>query len=958
MKTGNVNAKEKNWRWTLRRGIASLLAAVECFSVVAVGAPASYAEWPEETPTAVEETMTPLGVDVKGENGTGEPDYLNYYDGVVSVYGEVPAGTEIGVFDVYADFEGFDPAYYDALAGTLTDEREEDGLYWQRTVERDYTLLTAQNIALSVNGESIQPEPGSPLEISISDPAISEERNLQLWHVDDYGYAERVTDFWVDGSSIRFMAESVSAYLVLQVMSRTTITVSDGETYQITVSYDQDAGLPEIADLSAWELYDIDLTNYVNQSAEVLGTEPEALLFARAFGVGLRDYETGDYLRTDDSVKVSISLLNTDVYQAEKLELFRFANGAELFDYALTDGVIEFETEEPDVYAILGLAAEEPDGTEDAEKGAKAEYETLDYADSAVSLSGEVPAGVEVTTTDVLSADPTRIAALELMLAQMQEKEPEPQPEVQGKRTLRTVKAVPASTDKNKVVLAAYDISLGEYQPDEEHPLRVSITDDALTCADGLQVWHLPDEGGIEEITDFTRDGNTVSFDVTGLSIYAVTGYTVDFHWGEYTYSIAGESEIALSALLENLSVTEITVADVADVSFSNADYIEIEQTDSDWLLRSLAAFSTEEALTLMLANGQSVEIKVTDAGGIPLTITAASDTKVYNGTELVNSGYTCSSGLREGDKVVSVTVTGSQTLAGEGDNEASDASILDENGEDVTALYDITYVKGTLTVEPMPLTVKAGSGRKVYDGTPLTADTWTTNTYLVGSDNIESVNFEGTQTLAGESPNTASNAVIVDENGENISFCYAITYEAGTLTVTQKPLTITAASARKIVDGTPLTANSWTSTELVEGDSIESVTVTGSQQEIGESPNVPSEAKIVNASGENVTSCYNITYVNGLLTVSNKVVTITAASGEKVYDGEELTASGWTSTELAAGDSIKSVTVTGSQVDAGSSDNVASGAMIINADGQDVTDEYTIIYNSGTLTVNPQGLP
>ena len=511
MKTGNVNAKEKNWRWTLRRGIASLLAAVECFSVVAVGAPASYAEWPEETPTAVEETMTHQGVDVMGENGqkrlgaagemdpnelnengTGEPDYLNYYDGVVSVYGEVPAGTEIGVFDVYADFEGFDPAYYDALAGTLTDEREEDGLYWQRTVERDYTLLTAQNIALSVNGESIQPEPGSPLEISISDPAISEERNLQLWHVDDYGYVERVNDFWVDGSSIRFMAESVSSYLVLQVMSCTTITVSDGETYQIAVSYDQDAGLPEIADLSAWELYDADLANYVHQSAEVLGTEPEALLFARAFGVGLRDYETGDYLRTDDSVKVSISLLNTDVDQAEKLELFRFANGAELFDYALTDGVIEFETQEPDVYAILGLAAEEPDGTEDAEKGAKAEYEPLDYADSAVSLSGEIPAGVEVTTTDVLSADPTRIAALELMLAQMQEKEPEPQPEVQGKRTLRTAKAVPASNDKNRVVLAAYDISLGEYQPDEEHPLRVSITDDALTYADGLQVWHLP----------------------------------------------------------------------------------------------------------------------------------------------------------------------------------------------------------------------------------------------------------------------------------------------------------------------------------------------------------------------------------------------------------------------------------------------------------------------------------
>ena len=260
-----------------------------------------------------------------------------------------------------------------------------------------------------------------------------------------------------------------------------------------------------------------------------------------------------------------------------------------------------------------------------------------------MSLSGEIPAGVEVTTTDVLSADPTRIAALELMLAQMQEKEPEPQPEVQGKRTLRTAKAVPASNDKNRVVLAAYDISLGEYQPDEEHPLRVSITDDALTYADGLQVWHLPDEGGIEEIKDFTRDGNTVSFDVTGLSIYAVTGYTVDFHWGEYTYSIAGESEIALSALLENLSVTEITVADVTAVSFSNADYIEIEQTDSDWLLRSIAPFHTDETLTLTLANGQSVEIKVTDV-----------DYNVYNNSDAVIGSWTLDS-----EGVLTVTGTG-----------------------------------------------------------------------------------------------------------------------------------------------------------------------------------------------------------------------------------------------------------------------------------------------------------
>ena len=77
--------------------------------------------------------------------------------------------------------------------------------------------------------------------------------------------------------------------------------------------------------------------------------------------------------------------------------------------------------------------------------------------------------------------------------------------------------------------------------------------------------------------------------------------------------SIAGEDEILLSQLLEKLGVTEITLSDVVSVSFSNPNYISIEQTGSDWLLRSLAPFSTEEVLVLTLTNGETVEIKVTD---------------------------------------------------------------------------------------------------------------------------------------------------------------------------------------------------------------------------------------------------------------------------------------------------------------------------------------------------------
>ena len=86
---------------------------------------------------------------------------------------------------------------------------------------------------------------------------------------------------------------------------------------------------------------------------------------------------------------------------------------------------------------------------------------------------------------------------------------------------------------------------------------------------------------------------------------------------------------------------------------------------------------------------------------------------------------------------------------------------------------------------------------------------------------------------------------------------------------IKKKVLKITADSASAECDGTALTKNSYTISGLAKGDSVESVTITGSQDGPGSCDNVPSAAKIVNADGEDVTDCYDITYVNGKLTVS-----------------------------------------------------------------------------------------
>jgi hypothetical protein len=90
-----------------------------------------------------------------------------------------------------------------------------------------------------------------------------------------------------------------------------------------------------------------------------------------------------------------------------------------------------------------------------------------------------------------------------------------------------------------------------------------------------------------------------------------------------------------------------------------------------------------------------------------------------------------------------------------------------------------------------------------------------------------------------------------------------------------------------------------------------------------------------------------------GDIVVTRKLLTITADSGTKAYDGTALTKNSYTCTGLAQGDDIESVTVTGSQTTVGTSDNVPSAAMIKNADNDDVTETYEINYVNGTLAVN-----
>ena len=365
-------------------------------------------------------------------------------------------------------------------------------------------------------------------------------------------------------------------------------------------------------------------------------------------------------------------------------------------------------------------------------------------------------------------------------------------------------------------------------------------------------------------------------------------------------------------------------------------------------------------AVVLTTAGPMATPVKAT---GGAIEITAASDSKVYDGTPLVNGGYGMTNGLLAvGDNLTSVTVTGSQTEVGSSDNVPRDAVILDEALNDVTDSYNITYVDGTLTVAERAFEITADSDSKVYDGTPLTDSGYAlTAGGLAAGDNLVSVNVTGAQTVAGSSDNVPVGAVVLDEALNDVTATYNITYVNGALEVTPRAIEITADSDGKVYDGTPLANDGYAITDgsLAAGDTLESVTVTGSRTVVGSSSNVPSGALIRDAGDVDVTDNYSISYVNGTLEVTARAIEITAASDGREYDGTPLTDDGYTITagELAAGDNITSIAITGFQTEVGSGSNVPSDAVIRDAGDVDVTANYSISYVDGTLEITARAI-
>lgn len=351
-------------------------------------------------------------------------------------------------------------------------------------------------------------------------------------------------------------------------------------------------------------------------------------------------------------------------------------------------------------------------------------------------------------------------------------------------------------------------------------------------------------------------------------SVFAPLAYEDEIHCARFVYGDPSKPDSTVTADVSSITVTSADGTDVTDcyvfhaltstigfiprditVTVQNADkiYDGSELTfDGYELSRSTPLAEGDKIVATFRAGrtdeGESENIPeiriVKEAEGLdvtgnynidlvpgkltvqarPLYVTTYGAEKVYDGTPLSCDGFEIQepkedSGLLSGHSI-SVSELCEVTDAKTADNYLG-FLVRDDAGKDVSENYQIFYECGQLTVQPRPLSVSTGSGIWMYDGAAHRNPAYTVcdgeneqSGLLAGHSHALGVPDEIVE--AGTKEN-ATSICIFDETGKDVTGNYAVAYRKGTLTVTPRPIEVTAGSDEKIYDGTPLTTDKFT---------------------------------------------------------------------------------------------------------------------------------------------------
>ena len=352
----------------------------------------------------------------------------------------------------------------------------------------------------------------------------------------------------------------------------------------------------------------------------------------------------------------------------------------------------------------------------------------------------------------------------------------------------------------------------------------------------------------------------------------------------------------------------------------------------------------------------------------VVVTITGNKGTQKYDGTEKTVEGYTVSitSPLYKEsdfnfDGIALVKGTNADTyMMG-----LSEENFTNTNKNFAKVTFHV--IDGSLVIEKRNLVLTSASAQKVYNGTELTAKDVTVSGDGFVKGEGASYDVTGTQTTVGDSENTFTYKLNENTNADN----YTIETKNGSLLVTpvtdQVVVTLKENSGTEVYDGTEKTVTGYTVADISNKlYTDKDFTFTGNDEVKGTDAGIY-DMELKAEDFQNINP--NFTDVvfkveDGALEITRRQVTFQADSGEKKYDGEELTVPTWKLADGTLADGQQEIAhVEGSQTLVGESENKITDLKIfVNAasqetegsetEAQDVTKNYSIILLAGLLKV------
>lgn len=515
----------------------------------------------------------------QGSNGT-------YGIALVKSPAKMEAGKVLTPDSPYEQFSLTGKIPADAIVEVVSAEAEIDNE--ELLAACDITIYA--NKAQQAQNTSWQPE-GEAIQVTLQNQAFGNEE-LNVYHFPaEGGSPELIDTVTANNGWITFAATSFSVFAVTRSIEK-NVTI-DGATYKITVSYDSRAGIPDGAELAVSELPKED---YLDETAAALRwTENDTVFYTKFLDISI--VKDGIEIEPMTPVEVTVELLDANE-SAEALEVVHFGeNGAEkLESTANADGVVTFTTHSFSAFGFGSILRTLRSWANDTVSFALQGFSTLlnlDYTAVSVPLEEglQTISAYNITSNGLLGnllnlwikinvnqtiGQRESVAVYSLYHGAVQKMLAE---EAQGgsvtvslngadgfalvldtgyrhknldltdivldgllpkEAQARAVAAQPEGLEGK--LLAAYDISIdengAEYQPDEDHPVDVTIRNVEISGDGELHVWHIQDDGTEIEITDFTVEDDTVRFTANGFSVYAITETT---KYCTYTFFVLNE---------------------------------------------------------------------------------------------------------------------------------------------------------------------------------------------------------------------------------------------------------------------------------------------------------------------------------------------------------------------------------------------------------------------------------